>query len=153
MRFLNVHQCRFSRKNTTFGFLTMEGLCWQSYMHRRQFDTYGRWSYSSTVADVIITVGRDCRHWSCSVKLLGYNFIFCGGDFMQPMITFNVLKCWWVKFAWLLYRLCSFKTASGSFPTEESVTALYSRLDMMLWVLLCKWEVEQGGNMKLRMPS
>ena len=39
------------------------------------------------------------------------------------------------------------------FPTEESIAALYLCLDLIVWVLLCKWKPLHGGNTRVRMPS
>lgn len=73
-----VHHRRFLMKSTTFGFSTTEGLCWQSYTRWRRFDTCGRCSYSPTIADIVITEGRDCRCWSGSEELTQIYFHFSG---------------------------------------------------------------------------
>lgn len=103
-----------------------------------------------TIADIIITAGWSCRCWSCWGSVF---FIFPGGG---PWCSIWLHLMFWNGDGPSLHDYCIGTAAlelSESFPTEESVTALYSWLDMMVWVLLCKWEVEQGGNMRLRMPS
>lgn len=156
--FFFFSQWRFLMKSTTFGSLTMEGLYWQSYTQRHQFDTYGRCSGSSTIADVTIIGGRNSRYWSCGGKLLGYHFIVCvrvcWGYSMQHMITFNVFEMLMGQVCMIIVSALQLQNRAWIISNRrDSVIALYSWLDMMVWVLLCKWEVEQGGNMRLRMPS
>lgn len=109
---------------------------------------------SPTMVGITRCYRQHTRVGNCRCEGVVENYldvIFFGGGEDQHMITLNVLKSWWANFRWLLYRQCGFRAVISS--RRECATALYSWLDMKVWVLLCKWAVEQDGNMRLRMPS
>ena len=105
----------------------MEGLCWRSYILRRLFDTYGRYSYSSTSHDIIITLGGSCRCWKSSGKLPGYNFV-CYWVWCNIWLH----SMFWNADGLTLHDYCIVTAASKlseSFPTEES----------LLWLCTLGW--------------
>lgn len=116
--FLTFAYCRFLMKSTMSGFWIMVELCWQCCTQPHRSDTCGRCSYCSILADVIITVGRTCRCWSCSVV----------GNY-RGIILFSWV--WWILWILLMFWNadgqslpdCCIKTAaselSESFPIEE----------------------------------
>lgn len=100
------------------------------------------------IATVIIFVGRSC---TCS-----YN----GKLHLYGFILFVWCSLWLHLMFWKADGSSFCMIIDSALRLEKcqnyrrlSVTAFYSCLDMMVWVLLCKWKVEQDGNLRLRMPS
>jgi len=129
----SVHWCRFLMKSSTFGFLTMEGLCWQFSMQWHRFDTCGRCSLSSEKH----AGGRNCR--SSNGKLPRCNFL--SGGWWRDIWLHLML---WNADGPSLWDYCISTVASElSFPTEKSALQLCTL--GWIWSFECfyvneKWE-------------
>lgn len=88
--------------------------------------------------------------WNCLGIILSFFFFLNGGWSGVPP---DYISCFEILDGPSLRDYFIFRTVRIISTRVESVTVLYSCSELMVWVLLCKSQVEQGRNLRLPLIS